>query len=321
MAGASTPALAAAVTDAGGLGFLAAGYLTADAMGAEIAAYRALTGGPVAVNLFTPQTDRSAELADRITAHRAALSETASRYGTTPGRPRFDDDAFAEKLTRLVADPVELVTFTFGPVPRSAVEALHSAGTAVGFTVTSAHEAREAVVLGADLLVAQGATAGGHRGTWHLADKPNDDATVEVLRAVLDLGLPVIASGGVAESADVDRLVEAGAAAVAVGTLFLVAEESKTPLPHREALTGPPREAVVTRAFSGRWARALANEFTRTHEATAVAAYPNLHHLSRPIRTAAAQAGDPEAMALWAGAGHRSALSGPAAEILARLTP
>jgi len=323
MAGASTPALAAAVTEAGGLGFLAAGYLTADAMAAEVADYRAATGGPVAINLFTPQTDRSQELAGPLARHGEALLATAARYGTTPGQPRFDEDDFTAKVAWLVEHTVDLVTFTFGPVPAEVVRDLRARGTLVGFTVTSRREAQSAVALGADLLVAQGAGAGGHRGTWHVSDEPNTLTTAEVLDAVCGFDLPVIATGGVGTSADVRALLDAGAAAVAVGTLFLPADESRAGRAHRKALTSasPPRKAVITRAFSGRWARALANDFTRAHESTAVSAYPNLHHMSRPIRAAAAEHDDPEGLALWAGAGHRWVRSGPAAGILAQLTP
>ncbi len=322
MAGASTPELAAAVSNAGGLGFLAAGYLSVEAMAAEVSAYREQTSAPVAINLFTPQTDRTTELSSQISRHREALVATAARHGTEPGASRFDEDAFTEKVAWLREHPVDVVTFTFGPVPPEVVSDLQAVGTLVGFTVTSHQEGRAAVALGADLLVAQGVGAGGHRGTWHVSDRPNGADTDEVLTDVLGLGLPVIATGGVAGPDDVRALLDTGAVAVAVGTLFLAADESKAAPAHVAALTDePPREALVTRAFSGRWARALANDFTRAHDATAVAAYPNLHHLSRPIRTAAARLGDPEALALWAGSGHQRAVTGPATEIVNRLAP
>lgn len=321
MAGVSTPELAAAVSDSGGLGLLAAGYLSAAAMTEEIGRYRALTSAPVAINLFTPQTDRSEELAGRLEGYREQLTATASRYGTEPGEPSYDDDAFDDKIDLLVADPVDLVTFTFGPVPESSVARLQRVGTSVGFTVTSAAEARQAAALGADLLVAQGSGAGGHRGTWNVSDQPNDDDAATVTAQVLAAtGLPTVATGGVAGAEDVTRLLDAGADAVAVGTLLLPAEESRASAAHREALTsGRFTETRVTRAFSGRPARGLVNDFIREHDAQAPSAYPNVHRMTRPIRSAAAAAGDPEGLALWAGTGHRSARPATAAQIVAAL--
>ncbi|WP_200951069.1 nitronate monooxygenase [Nocardioides sp. Root140] len=321
MAGASTPALAAAVSEAGGLGFLAAGYLSVDAMADEVTAYRSLTDAPVAINLFTPQTDRSLELGSRLDTYRAEVAETAGRYGVTPGDPSFDDDTFEGKVAWLVAHPVDVVTFTFGPVPPATVFRLQEVGTTVGFTVTSAHEAQQATGLGADFVVAQGCEAGGHRGTWHLSDRPNEMSALEVTAAAVDAsGLPVIAAGGVDGPAAVRALLDAGAESVAVGTLFLAAEESKAPAAHQDALTsGAFTSATVTRAFSGRFARALVNDFVRAHDGHAPSAYPNVHHLTKPIRTAAASAGDPQAMALWAGSGHAAATRRSAAEIVSAL--
>ncbi|HEY9565879.1 MAG TPA: nitronate monooxygenase, partial [Nocardioides sp.] len=142
MAGASTPELAAAVSNAGGLGFLAAGYLSVPAMASEVSAYRTLTSAPVTVNLFTPQVDRTLELAPSLTVYRAALEPVAARLRALPGEPTYDTDAFEEKVAWLVAHPVDVVSLTFGPVPAETVAMLQGVGTSVGFTVTSAHEAQ-----------------------------------------------------------------------------------------------------------------------------------------------------------------------------------
>ncbi|KRF11498.1 hypothetical protein ASG90_17350 [Nocardioides sp. Soil797] len=321
MAGASTPELAAAVSNAGGLGFLAAGYLSVPAMAAEVSAYRSMSEAPVAINLFTPQTDRSMELGSRLDAYQAALAPTAANFGVEPGDPAFDDDTFDHKVAWLLENPVDAVTFTFGPVRPATVLQLQEVGTAVGFTVTSEHESTQAVALGADFLVAQGCNAGGHRGTWNVSDEPNRLTAVEVVRAVAGVGLPIIGAGGVGGPDEVKALLDAGATAVAAGTLFLACDESKAPAAHKEALTsGQFTEAVVTRAFSGRYARALVNDFVREYDGQAPSAYPNVHHLTKPIRTAAAAAGDPQAMALWAGAGHVRTCAEPVANLIAALT-
>lgn len=322
MAGASTPALAAAVSESGGVGFLAAGYQSAEALSAEIAAYRAATSAPVAVNLFTPQLDRTAELEGRLRAYAEELAEDAAILGTRLGAATYDDDEFDAKIATLLDDPVDAVTFTFGPVAERVVADLRSVGTSVGFTVTGASEARSAVGCGADFLVAQGADAGGHRGTWQVSDQPNSDPALVVTRQVTAAGLPVIAAGGVADAGDVRALLEAGAVAVSVGTRFVAAHESGSPRAHKDALTSPRyTEAVVTRAFTGRPARGLANAFTRRHDGRAPSAYPNVHRLTRPLRRAAAAADDADHLALWAGSGHSAAHPAPAASILRSLLP
>ena len=163
MAGACTPELAAAVSNAGGLGFLAAGYKTRAGMVAEIVKMRSRTDEPFGMNLFTPQQDKTTQLADEVAAYRSKLAGTAEKYGVELGEPRFDGDDFDAKIAYLTEHPVAAVTFTFGPVDRSVVDALRTAGSEVGFTVTSAQEARQGAALGATFLFAQGKEAGGHR--------------------------------------------------------------------------------------------------------------------------------------------------------------
>lgn len=323
MAGACTPELAAVVSNAGGLSFLAAGYKSCDGMAAEIDQMRGLTDEPFGMNLFTPQLDRTDELGPRMSQYRDSLAATAQKYGVELGVPTYDRDDFEAKIAYLSAHPVAAVTFTFGPVDVEAVSALRAAGSEVGFTVTSAHEAREAVALGATFLFAQGAEAGGHRGTWNVSDVPNTDDAATVTRAVIEAtGLPTVAAGGVDGPETVKALLAAGAFAVGVGTLFVAADESSSPATHKDALTsGDFGDATVTRAFSGRLARALTNDFVRAHDAAAPSAYPNLHHMTKTIRGAAGKAGDPQGMALWAGSGHASAVRRPAADIVVDLWP
>ncbi len=323
MAGACTPELAAVVSNAGGLGFLAAGYKSCDGMATEINHTRALTTEPFGMNLFTPQLDRTDELAAQVSQYRDTLAASAQKYGVELGAPAYDRDEFEAKIAYLSAHPVAAVTFTFGPVDVGVVSALRAVGTEVGFTVTSAHEAREAVALGATFLVAQGAEAGGHRGTWNVSDLPNTDDAATVTRAVIEAtGLPTVAAGGVDGPVAVKALLDSGAFAVAVGTLFVAADESASSATHKDALTsGDFSDATVTRAFSGRLARGLTNDFIRQHDAAAPPAYPNLHYMTKTIRGAAAKAADPQGMALWAGSGHASAVRRPAAAIVSDLWP
>ncbi len=141
-----------------------------------------------------------------------------------------------------------------------------------------------------------------------------------VERIVAAVPLPVIAAGGLATPAAVAEVIRAGAAAAAVGTVLLRADESGASATHRAALTDPRfTETVLTHAFTGRPARGLRNAFIDAHEAQAPLGYPALHHLTSPLRKAAAAAGKPDYVHLWAGTGYRDATAEPAADILRRL--
>jgi nitronate monooxygenase len=317
--GATTPELVAAVSDAGGLGFLPAGYLTAGQFAERIASLRALTSEPFGVNLFVPGAPGDPAA---VAAYAARLVPTADRYGVRLGEARHEDDDWAAKLDIVLARAVPVVSFTFGcPAPEIVAE-LHAAGTEVCVTVTSAGEARVAAAAGVDVLCVQGSEAGAHRGTFL-----NDPAGVELVplrpllarvRAVTDL--PLLATGGLMTGADIADVLAAGAVAAQLGTAFLCAPESGAPAAYRRALLDRTYPATaVTRAFTGRPARGLANPFLLEHSAHAPAAYPEVHHVTRPLRSAAAAAGDPAAMALWAGEGFAAIRALPAAELVAVL--
>ena len=315
-AGPSTPALAAAVGRAGALGFLAGGYLTADALAAQIAETRALPGGaePFGVNLFVPQPVAEPHL---IAAYREEIKRSESpRYRVDPGEPDLTDaDHWAEKLQMLLDDPVPVVSFTFGVPEAEVVARLREQGSYTIGTVTSVDEARRAAGVGIDALCVQGPEAGGHRGTFDPAATPPTaplPALLAEIRAVTDL--PLIAAGGLATADHVAHIRGLGAALTQHGTAFLRADEAGTQPLHRDALTEFP-ETVVTRAFSGRWARALRNRFTDEHPA-APAAYPTVNHVTRPLRAAASRQSDPDGMSMYAGVNHRLATPGPASRIL-----
>lgn len=314
--GTSTPELAAAVTRAGGLGFLGAGYLTATGMREQVAATRALlaTGGSPSggaafgVNLFDLRGARPADPA-LVAAYAATLP--APR-----GEARFDDDDIDAKLAALVADPVAVVSFTFGCPPAGDVAALRRAGTEVWVTVTTRAEADLAVAAGADALVAQGAEAGGHRGTF--ADDDRDPLTLLALLQLLrDAPVPVVAAGGIATPEAVAAVLRAGAVAAQVGTALMLTPEAGTN-PAQRARLGTDAPTALTRAFTGRLARGIVNDFLRAHP-DAPSAYPEIHHLTAPARRRAREAGDADGFNLWAGQAHALAEALPAAEVVARL--
>ena len=312
--GPSTPELVAAVSNAGGLGFLGAGYLRADALAEQIARTHALTDAPFGVNVFVLEERRVD--GDALAAYAEELRPEAEALGVRLGEPRFEDDELDAKLAVLLDAGVAVVSTTFALPQPELFRRLRDRGTAVWPTVTSVAEARAAAAAGADALVVQGAEAGGHRGTW---DDSEDDTPLltllaDVARAV---DMPLVAAGGIADAENVAAAFTAGARAAQAGTAFLLAPEAGTSAPHRRALAAGG-ETAVTRAFTGRRARGLVNAFMRLHP-DAPSAYPHVHHLTAPLRAAARAGGDAERINLWAGTRHALAEPRPAAEIVARL--
>ena len=280
-------------------------------MGADIAATRELTDAPFGVNVFavTPTEADPAAL--------AALPR--ARLGDGAGEARSDDDGFAEKLERLLADPVPVVSFTFGCPEPALIERLRAAGSAVWVTICDVAEAREAAAAGAGALVVQGHEAGGHRAAF-VDEAPGDIGLLALLQLVSSAlpDVPLVATGGIATGRAVAAVLAAGAAAAQVGTALMRCPEAGTAEVHREALARPGRTAV-TRAFTGRSARGIVNAFMREHGAAAPHAYPAVHHVTAPLRARARETGDADALHLWAGQAHELIRDLPAAELVRTL--
>jgi nitronate monooxygenase len=312
--GPSTPELAAAVSNTGGLGFLAAGYRSAELLHDEIERTRRLTDAPFGVNVFVVQ---EVEVDDAAVQHYAReLEPVAESYGTRLGVARYDDDDFEAKLEVVLEMRVPIVSFTFAFPSREIIASLHRAGVSVWITVTEPDEARLATEAGADALICQGVEAGGHRGTFTDTDGTGEIGLLSLLRltaAVSDL--PRIASGGLMDGSGIAAALRAGADATQLGTAFLLCPEAGTSAPHRQALKRPGTTAL-TRAFSGRRARGIVNAFMREYEASAPSAYPQIHSMTSPLRVAARAAGDAEAINLWAGQSYSLAQERPAAELI-----
>jgi nitronate monooxygenase len=315
--GPSTPRLAAAVCEAGALGFVAAGYKSTDAMAAAAAKTRSLTARAFGVNVFSPG-DAPAD-PTTVAEYVRRLEPVADRAGAQLGAPRFHDDEYEAKLERLRSDPVAVVSFTFGCPEPAVVRALQDAGSAVWVTVTDVGEAEQAAAAGADALVVQGSEAGGHRGSF--ADTPERVdygllALLQLVRAAVDL--PLVASGGIATGAGVAAVLAAGAAAAQLGSAFMLCPEAGTSPPHRAALA-TARPTGLTRAFSGRLARGIVNRLQEEHSSHAPFAYPEIHYVTAPLRAHARKAGDADLINLWAGEAHGLAEELPAAEVVAKL--
>jgi len=318
--GPTTPAMVIAAATAGGLGFVPAGYKSPEQFGADLREVRAATPA-FGANLFAPNPVPVDPEAFRNYAK--AIQPVADRYQLDLGavEPFEDDDRWQDKVDLLLAEPVPVVSFTFGLPDRSVIDALRRAGSITMQTVTSDDEAVLAEEAGVDALGVQSADAGGHWGTLTPHRPPGRLPLPDLVAAVRRrTRLPLIAAGGLATSADIAEVLRSGADAVMVGTVLLRADESGASQTHQAALADGARgRPVQTRAFTGRPARGLPNEFIARYDAVAPLGYPAVHHLTSPLRKAAAAAGDPEPVNLWAGTGYAEATAEPAATILRRL--
>jgi nitronate monooxygenase len=304
--GPSTPELCVAVSEAGGLGFLATGMRKPDDVRDEVRLVRERSPRPFGVNLFVPGPDDADE---------TAVREYVKSLGAGAGEPRFDDDDWEAKLALVREERVPLVSFVFGCPAAEQITSLREAGTEVWVTVTDPEEARVAVWAGADALICQGIEAGGHRAAFADREEAEGLGVIALLRAVAaETELPLIAAGGLGDGAAVAAALVAGASAAQLGTAFLLAPEAGTHPAHREAL-GHDTPTALTRAFSGRLARGLLNRFMTEHPDAPIA-YPNVLHATAPLREAAREGGDPGGFNLWAGQSYRLAREEPAAEIV-----
>ena len=317
--GPSTPELCAAVSDAGGLGFVAAGYLSAAELATRIERTRQLTSRPFGVNLFVPGAAPGvAESTAAVEEYAERLRPEADRAGVRLGEPRADDDDWDAKLDLLADARVPVVSFVFGCPSREVVARLKAAGSEVWVTVTSLSDAERAVDAGADCLVVQGVEAGGHRGGF----TDEDDgvgllALVQLVRA--QTCVPVVATGGIMTGAGLAAALAAGARAGVLGTAFLRCPEAGTSPVQRQALADPGRRTALTRAFTGRLARGLRNRFLDEHSEAAPAAYPQVHHLTGPLRAHGRSTGDADLVNLWAGQAYSLGSDRPAGDVVRQL--
>jgi nitronate monooxygenase len=319
--GPATVDLAVAVSDAGGLGFLAGAYLTPDQFAANIREARQRTPGPVGANIFSPVPPAAVSEAELLTYAQRWAPE-ADRLGVALGTPRHDDDAFEEKVDVMCVERPAVASFSFGLPSASVIEKLHAAGVPVAVTVTSPDEAVLAERAGADAVVAQGWEGGGHRGGFRDDDGEQLGVLPLITLVTSAVDIPLIAAGGIGDGRAVAAVLAAGADAAMLGSVFLRSPEAGTSDPHRAALT-QSRTTAVTRAFSGRRGRGLRNRFMNDDLVAgadaAPLAYPDLHHITSPVRAAARKAGDPEVINLWAGQAASLGTTQPAGDILRTL--
>src|SRR5437868_4079404 len=287
--GPSTPALCAAVSEAGGLGSFGAAYLAPDKVREVIRAIRAATSRPFAINLFADDGVAADEAT--LAAARAALARYWAELEIPPPAPQTPVP-LKDALPVLLEERVPVFSFTFGIPPAHMLEACRKAGIATMGTATTVAEARALEQAGVDFICAQGAEAGGHQGTFDRDVEPPLIGTMALVPQIVDaVRVPVIAAGGIMDGRGFAAALALGASAVSLGTAFLRCPEAGTSAPYRAALRDARDDAtVITRAFSGRAARGLANRFTREMAGAPLAPFPVQNNLTREIRAAAVKA-------------------------------
>ena len=323
MAGITTPAIAGAVSNAGGLGSLGCADLPLDKVRVLTEELRGSTNRAFNLNFFVnPLADLAnydpGPMAARLAPYYAEFGLGAVPVPQAP-YPPFG----AEVLAFLLGVRPAVASFHFGLPEPSAVQALHDAGVVVMGSATTVEEARALEAGGADAVIAQGWEAGGHRGVFlGPLDTPGAGTlalTRQILRAVK---APVIAAGGIADGAGIAAVMALGAAVAQIGTAFMLCPEAATKPAHRRAIAkARDNDTCVTRIFSGRPARVISNRFVReVGDAAALAApFPAQHSLTSPLRQPSQDKGLDDFLPLYAGQAAAMARSLPAAELMAAL--
>ena len=324
--GATTAEMVAAVSNAGGLGSLAGGYLSPENIRSEVADIRVRTKKPFNLNLFLfePPRDDAEQVKKALELLEPIRNELGLATASAPGKFSEDPQAQFEALVE-VAPPV--ASFTFGILTAKQMAALKAKGTRVMGTATTVEEARAWEAVGADFICTQGSEAGAHRGTFIGDFEAAMIGTIALVPQVIDaVRVPVVAAGGIMDGRGIAAAIVLGAAGAQLGTAFLLCPESGISAAWKDALRGArdgrsSRDTRVTRIYSGKAARGIVNKFMRRMSGVEdqVPPYPIQNALTSPIRQAAAQANRPEFLSLFAGQGLAMCRELPASELIAKL--
>ncbi len=301
---------------------MGAGYMTPAQIAESIAQIRALTTRPFGVNLFAGGFDGTgtrdaARILELMAPHHA-------RLGLPP--PTTPDDflpPFEQQAQVIIDAQVPVFSFTFGIPAPEIIAKMKARGIRLMGTATTVAEARALHAAGVDAIVAQGSEAGAHRGTFLVSCEDSLIGTLALVPQIVDATpLPVVASGGIMDGRGIVAAAALGASAVQMGTAFLACPESGAADVYKAAVLAARDDGtLLTRAFSGRMARGIANSFAVEMKAHAheLLRYPAQNNLTRPMRTAAARQGDADRLSLWAGQAAPLARAMPAADLVALL--
>lgn len=313
MAGVTTPEFVAAASEAGILGSIGAGYLSEEATREFIREVKKLTDKPFAVNLFVPENvEMDQELMRQAYL---GLQPIGKKLGMPFWRAPLSESSFDAQIDVLVEEGVKICSFTFGLPDEAVIQKLKKHNIYLIGTATTVEEAVMAENIGMDAVVAQGKEAGGHRGSFLSEKLVHLD---ELLSSIIEaIGIPVIAAGGIANKEHLQQQIARGAAAVQIGTALLATEESGAhPLYKEAVLASTENCTVLTKAFSGKPARGIRNQFIDLMQGIPIAPYPYQNDLTKKIRSEAAAKGRPEFMSLWAGERVHETVGGTVKEIV-----
>ncbi|MFJ7935116.1 NAD(P)H-dependent flavin oxidoreductase [Sporosarcina sp. NPDC096371] len=317
MAGVTTPEFVVSSAEAGILGSIGAGYLSAEETRQFIREVKERTHKHFAVNLFVPEPIGMTQLYLREAYE--ALQPIGKQLGMPYWKAPLSKSEFDKQVQVVVDEGVKVCSFTFGLPDDKAVRLLKENNVYLIGTATTVEEAKLAEQAGMDAVVAQGSEAGGHRGSFaeELTLIPRNKLLEEV---VTSIQIPVIAAGGIATKEMLASALAAGAHAVQIGTALLAADESGAHAVYKEAILNVDEGCTaVTKAFSGKTARGIRNQFMMDMNDAVIAPYPYQHDLTKEIRKAAAQQGKSEFMSLWAGESVHLTTDGSLKDIIKQL--
>lgn len=317
MAGVTTPMFVAECAQAGMLGSVGAGYFTAEETKAFVQEVKKLTDRPFAVNLFVPEevVPAKEQLEDAYTA----LLPITEQLGMGSWKPSFSKSEFHEQIKVILEEGVKVCSFTFGLPDAETISALKENGVYVIGTATTVEEALLTERAGMDAVVMQGSEAGGHRGSF--AGELQFVPLVTLLREAEKVSIPIIAAGGIATKEQMEQAFSLGAAAVQIGTALLAAKESGANPTYKAAvLEAEKGSTVLTKAFSGKYARGIRNQFIDQMQEAAIAPYPYQNDLTKQLRSEAVKQGRREFLSLWAGESVHLSQAGTVKEIVDRFT-
>ncbi|HXP31599.1 MAG TPA: nitronate monooxygenase [Stellaceae bacterium] len=320
--GGDTPALVAAVCEAGALGFIGAAYLTPQQIAEAAREVRQRTPRPFGVNLFAPLAQATLP-PDPGPALRRVMPFFAELGLPPPAAPNPPEDSFAQQLAAALDSGAAVFSFTMGLLPAAALAAARERAMFLMGTATTVDEAVALERAGVDAVILQGSEAGGHRASFAVDFEAGMVGTMALVPQVADaVGVPVVASGGIMDGRGIAAALVLGAEAAQLGTAFLTCEESGVPEAYKAAIMAArEHETGMTRAFSGRPARGIVNRLMKEVGAdpAAILPFPLQNALTRPLRSAAAKQGRAEFLSLWAGQGLGLARRQKAAQLIERL--
>jgi nitronate monooxygenase len=306
--GITTPQLTAAVSNYGALGSIGAGYMTADELRQSIRSVKELTDKPFNVNLFVPSVEEVVWRDDQYERAMEALKPYLEELEVEE-EPVLKDysSSFDNQIDAIIEEGAAICSFTFGAPSRETVARLKEKGILLIGTATTVAEAVVLEESGMDAVVAQGSEAGGHRGNFPDTSEEINVGTMALVPQMADaVTIPVIAAGGIMDGRGMKAAMAAGAQGVQLGTIFLAVEESGAhPVYKEKIINSDEKSTMLTKAFSGKYARGIRNVFMEEMEKQAanLLPYPVQHDITSAMRRQAARRQNPDYMSLWAGQG------------------